>query len=320
MRIVLQLVTIFMVFLNLSFKNSKKILMINSYHKGYVWSDKLEEGVKSVLGSNADIALEIKYMDSKRNKSGDFISSKAAELKNYIEQSKPDLLIASDDNASKYLIKPYYKNHKIPVVFCGVNWTAKNYEYPYKNVTGMVEVSPIKLAFKYFNEFSGKKIEDAKFGHLEEDTISGRKNAENIERYLGIKLQKEYAKNYEEWKEKFRKLNDTADFITMGGNAEVENWDKDAAVKFVEEHTKAITATDLDWMILYSLFGFVKVPEEQGEWAAKTAIEILNGKAPSKIPIAFNQQGNLMLNMKIAKKLKIKIPYQLVTKAKVIIK
>ena len=310
----------FSIVLSMGFKPKKKILFINSYHRGYIWSDKIEQGVRSVLDGRDDIHLEFKYMDSKRNKDPDYISSKASEIKSYIDEYKPDLVIASDDNASKFLIHPFYKDHKIPFVFCGVNWSGDNYGFPYKNVTGMVEVSPIKLAFKYFKEFSGKDVKEATFAHIEEDTISGQKNADHVESHLGIKLRKEYAKNFEEWKKIYLNLSDHVDFIILGGNAGVKNWNKEEAIRFVEENVKTITATDVDWMIPFSLFGFVKIPEEQGEWAAKTALEILAGKSPSSIPIAKNQQGHLMLNMKIAKKLKIKVPYALVTKAKVIIK
>ncbi len=52
-------------------------------------------------------------------------------------------MITADDNAAKYLIAPYYKDDALPFVFAGVNWTAAEYGFPYKNVTGMIEVAPI---------------------------------------------------------------------------------------------------------------------------------------------------------------------------------
>ena len=49
-------------------------------------------------------------------------------------------MIASDDNAQKYLVVPYLKGTQVPVIFNGVNWDASAYGFPTSNVTGMIEV------------------------------------------------------------------------------------------------------------------------------------------------------------------------------------
>lgn len=98
-------------------------------------------------------------MDTKRNKSDDFIKEVALKAKNIIETFKPDVVIAADDNASKYLIEPYYKNASLPFVFCGVNWDASVYGYPYRNVTGMVEVAGAKKLVDLLKDFvKGGKV------------------------------------------------------------------------------------------------------------------------------------------------------------------
>ncbi len=55
---------------------------------------------------------------------------------------QPDIIITSDDNAAKYLIVPYLVDTATPVVFTGINGTVREYGFPAKNVTGMVEVAP----------------------------------------------------------------------------------------------------------------------------------------------------------------------------------
>ena len=47
-----------------------------------------------------------------------------SKAKAEIDAFKPDVVIAADDNASKYLIEPYFKDAALPFVFCGVNWDA----------------------------------------------------------------------------------------------------------------------------------------------------------------------------------------------------
>lgn len=43
-----------------------------------------------------------------------------------------------------------------------------------------------------------------------------------------------------------------------------------------------------------SVFGLVKIPSEMGEWVAKTALAIIDGKVPSDIPITRNKEGKII--------------------------
>ena len=81
----------------------KKILYINSYHIGYEGSDPITESIQGVL-KNYPIELKIVYMDTKRNSSEEFSKAAALKARAVIEEFRPDVVIASDDNASKYLI------------------------------------------------------------------------------------------------------------------------------------------------------------------------------------------------------------------------
>jgi len=61
--------------------DGKKVLYVNSYHKGYPWSDGIEKGIHNIL---ADTAIELKtiYMDTKRNPEEEFIKQAALGVKN----------------------------------------------------------------------------------------------------------------------------------------------------------------------------------------------------------------------------------------------
>ena len=63
------------------------------------------------------------------------------------------------------------------------------------------------------------------------------------------------------------------------------------------------TGAIYDFMAPYTLVGFTKVAEEQGIWAAQTAIRILSGTKPSDIPITENKQYKVIWNERIATKL-----------------
>jgi len=60
--------------------------------------------------------------------------TKALEAKALIESWQPDGVITADDKAAKYIIKPFGKEHTMPFVFCGINWTVQEYGFPHCNV------------------------------------------------------------------------------------------------------------------------------------------------------------------------------------------
>ena len=76
--------------------------------------------------------------------------------------------------------------------------------------------------------------------------------------------------------------------------------------------------TENDWMMPYTLIGMTKVPEEQGMWSGKTAINILNGTDPGQIKIVENHKSNVFINKILLDKLKINLPESIVKAAKIV--
>jgi len=65
-------------------------------------------------------------------------------------------------------------------------------------------------------------------------------------------------------------------------------------------------------MTPFVLISYFKIAEEQGEWAATKAVEILDGLDVSKIPIEQNKKVDINLNFNIAEKLGIKFSEELI--------
>ena len=94
-----------------------------------------------------------------------------------------------------------------------------------------------------------------------------------------------------------------ADFIILGSTAGINDWDEKTIVSFVRENAGKLILTNDDWMLPFSMLGFVKIPQEQGEWAAKTAIAIHEGTPIQRIPIVANRKWEIYENtlmMKLA--------------------
>lgn len=58
-----------------------------------------------------------------------------------------------------------------------------------------------------------------------------------------------------------------------------------------------------DFMMPYCVLGVTKVAREQGEWAAQTALAILNGRSPAAIPLATNVQTRIFTNDALARRI-----------------
>ncbi len=292
---------------------AKKCLYVSSYHRGYAWSDGVEQGLREVLTGHCEIRQI--DMDTKRNKSDDFKQSAAFAVKREIESWQPDVVIVSDDNAAKYVIKQYYRDAGTPFVFSGVNWTVKEYGFPYSNVTGIIEVAPLKAMLASAIKYSGKV---KKAIYLGADTLTEKKNLDRIavvSEKLGIELEGVLVSNANEWKAQYLAAQD-ADFIVMGSYSGISDWNKTELATFAVEHAKKLTVTSHDWMMPFSTIGFTKIPQEHGEWAAQTAIEILKGKSPREIPIVANRDWDLWLNTAHLESTRVKLPRKFLRKAK----
>lgn len=301
----------------------KKVLYIDSYHAEYPWSAGITKAILNtfelemddsgkIIKNDSNIDLKIIRMDTKKNNSTEYINKKAIEVKQFIDSWKPDVVIASDDNASKYIIVPYYKNKKTPFVFCGVNWDVTAYGYPFKNVTGMIEVDLLPQLLSTMKSYA----KGSKIGYLSSDNFSNRKVINFYKKIFNITFDSgAFVKTTNDWKSKFISLQKKVDMLIIVPPSGIEDWNRDEMSKFVENNIIIPVGCTEEWVTPYTLIGFSKISTEQGEWSAQTALEILNNKSPENIPIIKNKKAKIILNMRFAKKLGIKFPVELIEKS-----
>ncbi|MCD4845000.1 MAG: PAS domain S-box protein [Methanosarcinales archaeon] len=105
-------------------EQTKHVLVLNSYHRGFLWTDNIVKGIESVFGSEENnIELTIEYMDTKSIKYDARYKEKLYDLYKYKYGNQTfDLIISTDDNAFNFLCE-YHEDifPDTPVVFCGVN-------------------------------------------------------------------------------------------------------------------------------------------------------------------------------------------------------
>ncbi len=290
-----------------------KCLFVSSYHQGYAWSDGVERGLRSVLQDHCEVRQF--DMDTKRKKSEEEKQAQALEAKAIIESWKPDVVITADDNAAKYLIKQYYKDAELPFVFCGVNWTVDGYGFPYANVTGMIEIAPIEPMLE--------RARDVVPGirrafYLGADTLTEQKNLKRFQEAAarqGMELDYALTGTMAAWLEGYDRAQGH-DLVIMGSNAGINDWDAAVAESAVSARSQRLSVTNHGWMMPYTMVGVTKVPEEQGQWAAKTALRILSGMPADRIPIVANNRRDIWVNFDLIGAAGVDLPKDLVRKAK----
>ncbi|MGD8836876.1 MAG: ABC transporter substrate binding protein [Desulfobacteraceae bacterium] len=287
-----------------------RIFWLESYHEGYAWTDSLQTAITSTLFGH-DVELEIFHMDTKRNKSEKAILASARKAVSLIKDFRPDIVIASDDNASKYVVMPHFKNASLPIVFCGVNNSVDKYKYPYKNVTGIIELDPISSLVFSLSRFKGVH----KVGYLAGDTNTSRILYDMYSTQQTRFLCTQYlVTTFNGWKNAFLRAQKEVDILIVGNISAIKGWNDTLAREFVMSQTVIPTGCLLEFLTPYAFIGCIKLPEEQGRWAAQTALRVLNGTPISDIEVARPHEYKLIINNKIADKLGIKLPRSYIKK------
>ena len=289
-------------------KSLPKCFFLSSYHPGYDWNAGIERGLEKVLGGRCEVKKF--YMDTKRNPDVEFGRSIALKAKAAIEQFKPDILIAADDNASRYLVVPHYKNASLPVVFCGINWTVAEYGYPFTNATGMVEVTPARQVIEVLEQVVNWPRRGL---FISGDNYSDRKDLKGFKiefQRRRIMLDGRFVSSMEEWK-RANLEGQEYDFIILHNNTNISGWDHREAVELQSKFKGKFTLTLNRWMMPFTMFGVFKIPDEQGEWAAEAALAILAGTKVSDIPITPNRRWDMMANEALLERSGIEVPLML---------
>jgi PAS domain S-box-containing protein len=118
-----------------------EVLILNSYHMGHVWSDRVTQGIIEVLQKAAPVGrYSIEYLDCKRHPKYEHFEQLKELLKVKYGDREMPLVIVSDDPALTFALK--YRSLLFPraaLVFCGVNTFPEEVLAGQENITGLVE-------------------------------------------------------------------------------------------------------------------------------------------------------------------------------------
>ncbi|WP_300673552.1 ATP-binding protein [Desulfoluna sp.] len=117
------------------------VLVLNSYHPGYVWADSVTEGFRSVFDSEgSSLRVSFEYMDSKRYRPDEIFETLKEVYRLKYRAVGFDVIVAADNNALNFLL--LYRDELFPgtpVVFCGINGFQPEMIAGHTGYTGVAE-------------------------------------------------------------------------------------------------------------------------------------------------------------------------------------
>lgn len=126
---------------------TQKVLVLHSYHEGFLWTDNVMSGIDFIFSGakNKNISLYIEYMDTKRFPPAKVFPKLTRLYATKYSIAPPDVVISSDDNAFRFLLQHGDELFPgAPVVFCGVNNFSDDLIIGHDNITGVLEDFDIK--------------------------------------------------------------------------------------------------------------------------------------------------------------------------------
>jgi len=118
----------------------KRIIIINSYHQTFHWTDEIVTSAAAAIKNKIpDAEIYIEYMDSKRFPDYNNINAFLKRLETKYTNNAPGVIIVSDDAAFDLLKKFGGRIFPgVPIVFCGVNDIKSTENLP-QNYFGIIE-------------------------------------------------------------------------------------------------------------------------------------------------------------------------------------
>ena len=314
----LSFVFVFFVLLIIVVFNLEKprVMILHSYDTDYSWVRDINVGLNRIL-KNHSVKIRYYYMNTKRNPDKEYKERIGAAATKVVKEWKPDVLIAIDDDAQKYVASNFINDPYIKIVFSGVNAKPEIYNYDKaKNVTGIIERLPFESFKEVFLQILPK--DKRKVMHIADASSTSIFIQKEIEALDWSPLELEetiLCETLVDWKKAIKRASEEADilFITHYHTIKDEKGLVIQPKKIIEMTEPYLKIPAIgSWGFYVEDGGMMAVavsPYEQGEEAAKMALQIIDyGVKPSDIPFKKNSLFVVYIREKNIKRRNLKIP------------
>jgi PAS domain S-box-containing protein len=269
------------------------VLIINSYHKAFRWTDNQVSGASTALSDAIEnLELYIEYMDTKRIYTEEYLNHLVHNYHLKYDNIRLNAIIATDDNALRFVMDHHqdlFQN--VPVSFCGINDYSSYSFADKKQFTGLIEVLDIEATIDMALQLHP---ETRRIYVIVDSTPTGVGQLRDVTKAAG---------QYPQLKFKYFKGDD---YTTAELLEKLSQLPQDSIVLltvWLRDRNDEYAATDevgplisnrsnvpvygiIDMYLGHGIVGGKLLNSEtHGRLAAEMTVRILNGEKPSNIPI-----------------------------------
>ncbi|MBS1214118.1 MAG: domain S-box protein [Proteobacteria bacterium] len=134
----------------------QRVLILNSYHQGFQWTDAQTSAASRVLRAGVrNLELYVEYLDTKRINTPEYLQAQFDVLNLKYGPIRLDAVIVTDDNALRFAMRHHDTVfHNAPVLFSGINTYEPGMFAGRHGFTGIVEVLDIEKTIDLARTFN----------------------------------------------------------------------------------------------------------------------------------------------------------------------
>lgn len=272
--------------------DKQHLLVLNSYHQGFTWTNNIVSGVNEVFaGTETEIEVHVEYMDTKRRLDDEYLANLYRFYREKYEAIPVDAVIVADNNALEFM-RAYGEElfPDVPIIFAGINNFSDALIADFDQITGVVEAVDISMTIELMLSLHP---ETEQIYVVNDQTPSGEAVGEQLEAIIPA-----YA--------------DETDFVILDGLTmnEIQDeladlppdslvlmllFNRDAANQFFTNEEGIILVSRAADAPIYSVWdfylghglvgGWLTSGVDQGRIAGEMARRVLQGEAVESVPI-----------------------------------
>ena len=282
-----------------------RVLVLNSYHQGYKWTDDMGRGIEKVFKeSQVPYEISVDFMDTKRLFNAEYLKVLKGLFREKYEDMLFDVIISTDDNAFNFLLE--HRDNLFagaPVVFCGVNNMDEKLLAGRTGFTGVSEDPDFKANIDTILKIHPNTNEIAV---AIDRTTTGLKVHETlmdvVADYPQIKWRFLEDFTMEELVENVSSLHDNAVvlYTLFLRDKEERFYEYDQSIKLITEASPVPVYGTWDFSLGYGIVGGMLTSGfYEGVDAARIALRVLEGESPELIPIVRESPNRYMFDFRI---------------------
>lgn len=288
--------------------STPRLLVLQSYDVEYPWSRAVETGINRVLNGGAGaeaVSVRWRYMDTKRHPWQHYKENAGLVARQEIDSWKPDVILAVDDDAQEFVTRYYANRPDIRIVFAGVNADPARYGLDTaSNATGVLERPPwgaIQDALLASTITSHRPIRLMHVGDNSVPVVNDDRDLHAFAWSPFVQVLDSQVGNttFDDWKAAILRAQDQADVILIDGYRQLARSATDPTlvppqevIRWTEENSRLPLVGNNGFFVEDGgALAIGASPYEQGELAAKMAVQLLSGKKqPRDLPMDTTHQ------------------------------